>query len=147
VGRVPRGRPVAADAVEPLGERELDGISSYRSAARYSTHPVCVDCTGTVLGLNTALALADVSGQVLSFGLGVRDRVRTDLLVTKNLSLHGSIGGTGAFDEALGFLAAHGDAAVTLLSHRFLASAADEAFEATAEDPGRIKAQISFEGD
>ncbi|MGH3900181.1 MAG: zinc-dependent alcohol dehydrogenase [Pseudonocardiaceae bacterium] len=130
------------DAPEPGA---IDGLKTYAAISAMATYPLVVDCSGSALGLSTALALADVRGMVLCFGLGSHGPSRTDLVVTKALTVQGSIGGTGAFPDALALLSRQQDLARTLLTHLYPAAKARDAFESTAADPTRIKTQITFD--
>jgi threonine dehydrogenase-like Zn-dependent dehydrogenase len=124
-----------------------EGATDYAALARDARHPVLLECSGSPGGLNTALALARPLGRVLCFGLRRSTEVRTDLLVIKGLTLIGSIGGTGSFADVHAFLAAHREEAARLVTHRFAADAAEQAFAPPAADPQtavRIKTQIFF---
>ena len=58
------------------------------------------------------------------------------LIVTKALTVVGSIGGTGNFEEAMGFLRGYPQYAEMLISHHFPIAGFEGAFE-TACDPER----------
>jgi L-iditol 2-dehydrogenase len=111
------------------------------SAAHY---PVVFECAGGADALNSALLLSGMGGLVVCFGLSTLSAIRTDLLVTKRLTLRGSIGGTGEFETAMRLLADYGDSAAALVSHEYSASQASIAFEQTLHCAERIKTQLVF---
>lgn len=122
---------------------DLDGYAAIAAAARY---PAVVECAGAPQALDAALTLAAPGGAVLALGLAPAAPARTGLIVTKGLTVHGSIGGTGAFPEALRFLSRHGAEVRRLLLTG--CHPATDAARALADGarPGRTKTQIRFEG-
>jgi threonine dehydrogenase-like Zn-dependent dehydrogenase len=132
--------------VEPPPPLE-DDATGYEAFARDARHSLVVECSGSATGLNSALVLARTLGRVLCFGLRHSTEVRTDLLVLKGLTLIGSIGGTGSFADVHAFLDTHREQAARLVTHRFTADAAEQAFAPAAADEQadvRIKTQILF---
>lgn len=117
------------------------GYSELMAAAKY---PVVFECAGGASALNSALLACEVAGLVVCFGLGAPSVVRTDLIVTKRLAVHGSIGGTGEFAAAIEFLTAHGRSAEQLITHEYAAADAGAAFEQTLACAERIKTQLLF---
>ena len=66
------------------------------------------------------------------------------LIVTKSLTVIGSIGGTGDFDRAMEFLVTFPEAASKLISHTFPMEQVAEAF-ATAQIPsGSMKVVLAL---
>ncbi|QTT72312.1 zinc-binding dehydrogenase [Streptomyces mobaraensis NBRC 13819 = DSM 40847] len=106
-------------------------------------YPLVVDCAGAGEPLNTALRLTEPGSTVVYFGLQRTTGVRCDLLTTKGLTVLGSVGGTGAFPEAMRFLSRHVEEARLLLTHRYPAHQAAEALRADAGS--RIKTQLLFD--
>jgi L-iditol 2-dehydrogenase len=129
-----------AAADSPVDGREL----TYGEISAIARYPLVFECCGSAAGLNTGILLAASAGRLVCFGLGRPGPVRTDLVVSKSLTLTGSIGGTGGFPDALDFLARHGQRAARMITHRFPSHRVGEAFETTLEDPSRIKVQIEF---
>jgi L-iditol 2-dehydrogenase len=127
------------DAAEPRRES-----ATYADLHRLARFPVVFECSGSASGLERALLLAGMGATVVDLGLGAARGVDSRLVVTKGLSLLGSIGGTGAFPAAMGFLARHRDVAARLITHRFEAEEAAAAFLCGAQEPGRLKVQLRF---
>ena len=75
-------------------------------------------------------------------GGGARAELR--LAVTKCLTLLGSIGGTGAFPQAMRFLDLHREVVSPMLTHRFPIEQAETALRCGVGDPARIKVQLTF---
>jgi L-iditol 2-dehydrogenase len=130
---------------DPLDAAELDSLRSYqaiRAAARYGC---VVECSGTADGFNAALARVAQGGRMLCFGLGSGLAVRTDLLVTKGVTVVGSIGGTGEFEDVLAFFARHGSEAYRLVTATYPAERAERALVG-ARTAAAIKTQLTFGG-
>lgn len=117
---------------------------SYSEVISAAKYPVVFECAGGSGALNSALFACDLTGLVVCLGLGASSSIRTDLIVTKRLTLFGSIGGTGEFHSAMQFLAEHGRAASALITHQFPAADARAAFEETIDCAERIKTQLLF---
>lgn len=135
-----------ADVREPLAAEAIAGIRSYRAIASHARYPVVIECSGTPDGMNNALALAAPGGTVLWLGLASESLLRPDLIVTKGLSIVGSIGGTGDFPDVMRFLAGQEGRAAGLVTHRYPAERAEHALSAApgADGGPRIKAQLRF---
>ncbi|MFF7725857.1 zinc-binding dehydrogenase [Streptomyces sp. NPDC008001] len=129
------------DPLHPSGPGSAS--TTYASTAALARYPLVIECAGAGESLNTALQLADLGGTVLCFGLTHTTRIRSGLLITKGLTLLGSVGGTGAFPQAMHFLKRHAEDARLLLTHSYPAHHAHEAFRTKAR--ARIKAQITFD--
>ena len=133
----PQLRHLAAAEVPEVGESPA--YSDLHKAARF---PLVCECSGSAGGLNAALLLARAGGTVVAFGLGRPGVVDMRLVVTKGLALLGSIGGTGAFPQAMEFLTREREAAARLITHRFAVERAAEAL--AGADSRRLKVQLSF---
>lgn len=121
---------------EPLTYSEVELLSRF---------DVAFECSGSGTALNRALSVVSKGGMIVCLGINSPSTTRTDLLVTKGLRLTGSIGGTGAFAEAMRFVANHGALVAGLVTHEFPMQRAQQAFEQTISCAERIKAQLVFE--
>lgn len=126
------------------GPSPTAGPRSYGELARSARYAVVFECSGASGGLEAAALAAAPRGTVVCLGLGAGAAAPTELVVTKGLTLVGSIGGTGCFPEAMHWLAAHEEEAVRLVTHRFPADLAARAFQETVGSPARIKVQLLF---
>jgi threonine dehydrogenase-like Zn-dependent dehydrogenase len=129
--------------LEPPEDLEGAG-ATYADLHRRARFPLVFECSGSAGGLGSALLLAGMGATLVDLGLGSARGFDSRLVVTKGLSLLGSIGDTGAFPAAMDFLARHRDAAARLITHRFTVQEAAVAFRCGAEDPGRLKVQLRF---
>lgn len=119
---------------------------SYGELSALARYPVVFECSGAPAGLDAALLLATMRGTVVCFGLGAPAVTRTDLLVSKGLTLLGSIGGTGGFEESMRFLSRRPEVAGRMVTHRYPAHQAQRAFDETKSSASRIKVQLQFRG-
>ena len=117
---------------------------TYAEIVAAAKYPVVFECAGGTSALNSALLQCRMGGLMICFGLSAVSAIRTDLIVTKRLTLCGSIGGTGEFDAAMQFLAAHGDSVRALVTHEYPITQAGAAFEQTISCAERIKTQLLF---
>jgi L-gulonate 5-dehydrogenase len=127
--------------------KSAPAAASYAALAAEADHAVAFECSGTGAGLNHALRLTRAGGQVVCLGLGPGGPVEVRLAVVKGLTLTGSIGGTGAFPQALALLGRHRAAAARLITHRHPAQQAATAFARSLDDPARLKVQLVFPGE
>jgi len=128
------------DLPEPRNEQR-SGYEEIGASARY---PVVFECAGCAAAVNMALSLVAKGGTVVNLGITSPSLIRTDLLVTKGVRLQGSIGGTGAFQQAMRFIAANARVIRGMVTHEFPMEQAQEAFEQTMLCEQRIKAQLVF---
>lgn len=139
--RLAAGRFAEVRAVPPPpGLPEGCGYAEMEEAARY---PLVFDCSGSPAGLDAAAAACAPGGTVVALGLGGGAAVRGDLLVAKGLTVRGSIGGTGAFPQAMALLAAHRDIPERMVTRRLPARRARAAL-APRRRGGDLKVQLEF---
>ena len=120
------------------------GGTSWSALYRGDGAPLVFECAGSVAGFDAALAIATPGGTVVTFGLPGPGVVDVRLVAAKRLAVFGSIGGTGAFPQALAFLARHRETVTRLITHRFPLPRAEEAFRCAASDPERLKVQLTW---
>ena len=91
-----------------------------------------------------ALNLVRPGGVLGCVGMIAKVEIPQKLIVTKSLTVIGSIGGTGDFERAMEFLVKYPKSAEKLISHVFPITQAEEAF-ATARNPeGSMKVVLSI---
>ncbi|MGM9659463.1 MAG: zinc-binding dehydrogenase [Faecousia sp.] len=129
----------AADELQ-CGTDAGDYASMY-AAAKYD---VVLETTGVAPVFANALNLVRPGGVLGCVGMIAKVEIPQKLIVTKSLTVIGSIGGTGDFERAMEFLVKHPRSAEKLISHVFSAAQAEEAF-ATARNPeGSMKVVLSL---
>ena len=103
-----------------------------------------METTGVAPVFANALNLVRPGGILGCVGMIAKVEIPQKLIVTKSLTIVGSIGGTGDFDRAMEFLSKHPRSAEKLISHVFPVQQAEEAF-ATAQNPeGSMKVALSL---
>jgi len=130
--------------VENLSTGPWDRSFTYSETSAAAKYPVVFECSGGEAALNSALFECALGGLVIYLGLSSLSAVRTEFIVTKRLTVCGTIGGTGEFSAAMQFLTAHGGFAARLITHEFAAADAKAAFEHTIDCTSRIKTQLVF---
>ena len=122
--RIPKGAELNAEA------GGTDYVSMY-AAAKYD---VVIETTGAASVFANAFRLVKPGGVLGSVGMMEKAEIPQRLIVTKALTVLGSIGGTGDFDRSMEFLRDYPHAAEKLISHTFPMTRATEAFS-TARNP------------
>jgi len=105
--------------------------------------PVVFETSGSAAGLSTAMTIVRAGGTVAMLGI-VAEPVVLRLATIKALRLVGSMGGTGAFDEVLAFFSSHRQLLHPLITGRYPAHAAAQAFIDGSERSTHIKVQIDL---
>ena len=128
-----------ADELNP-GAGSGDYASMY-AAAKYD---IVIETTGVAPVFANALNLVRPGGVLGCVGMIAKVEIAQRLIVTKSLTIVGSIGGTGDFDRAMEFLVRHPAAAEKLISHVYPMAQVEQAF-ATARIPeGSMKVVLSL---
>lgn len=119
----------AADELAP----QADG-ADYASMYAGAKYDIVLETTGVAPVFANALKLVKPGGILGCVGMIDQVKIAQKLIVTKALTVLGSIGGTGNFDKALDFLCKYPQYAEMLISQHFPISEFEAAFE-TACDP------------
>lgn len=128
-----------ADELNP-GAGGGDYASMY-AAAKYD---IVIETTGVAPVFANALNLVRPGGVLGCVGMIAKVEIAQRLIVTKSLTVVGSIGGTGDFDRAMEFLVKYPEAASKLISHVYAMDEVEQAF-ATARIPeGSMKVVLSL---
>ncbi len=104
-----------------------------------------IETTGVASVFANALYLVKPGGILGCLGMiASAATIAQKLIVTKALTLIGSIGGTGDFPEAMEFLISHPETARKLISHYFPMSQAPEAFSVAGNPEGTMKVVLTL---
>lgn len=110
-----------------------DDYASIYSKAKYD---VVIETTGVAPVFANALNLVKPGGVLGCVGMIAKAEIEQKLIVTKALTVVGSIGGTGEFEDVIRFIHENAGDVSRLISHRYKMADAPEAFE-TAMDAQR----------
>lgn len=102
------------------------------------------EASGTSAGLETAVKLTNPGGRVSFMGMSGEPLNNPGLITLKALTLTGSIGGTGEFEEVLVFFEGNEDITDIMITDEVSFEQAGEEFEHVLNDPSVIKCQIVF---
>lgn len=120
------------------------GGADYASMYACAVYDVVIETTGVASVFANTLNLVRPGGILGCVGMIAKVEVAQKLIVTKALTVIGSIGGTGDFDRAMEFLVSFPEAAGKLISHTFPMAQVGEAF-ATAQSPeGSMKVVLTL---
>jgi len=110
---------------------------SYANMYGHDGYDVVIDTTGNPKVMQQIFNLANPFGIIGCLGMLPSVDIPQKLIVLKALTVVGSIGGTGSFEEVLEFMRQHQDEVAKIISHTFLVKDIEslrDAF-ATAKDP------------
>ena len=124
-----------------VGEGGGDYASMY-AAAKYD---VVIETTGVAPVFANALNLVKPGGVLGCVGMIAKVEIAQKLIVTKSLTVIGSIGGTGDFDRAMEFLVKCPESARKLISHVFPMDRVEEAFATARVPEGSMKVVLSLD--
>jgi len=110
--------------------------ADYASMYASAKYDIVLETTGVGPVFANALNLVKPGGILGCVGMISQVEIAQKLIVTKALTILGSIGGTGNFGRALNFLREYPQYAELLVSHHFPIEKFENAFE-TACDPER----------
>lgn len=134
------GARIPTPAELEVGSGSGDYASMY-AAAKYD---IVLETTGVGAVFSNALNLVKPGGVLGCVGMIAKVEIPQKLIVTKSLTIVGSIGGTGDFSRAMAFTAQHPQIASKLISHFFPMEEVDQAF-ATARNPeGTMKVVLTL---
>lgn len=122
---------------------DMDGgdYASMYAAAKYD---LVIETTGVAPVFANALNLVRPGGVLGCVGMIAKVEIAQRLIVTKSLTVVGSIGGTGDFDRAMEFLVQYPEAAGKLISHVYPMREAEQAFATARVAEGSMKVVLSL---
>lgn len=118
------------NAVIPMAEDMDPGEGGGDYASMYATakYDVVIETTGVPSVFANAFNLVKPGGVLGCVGMAAKAEIPQKLIVTKSLTVVGSIGGTGDFPRAMEFLQKCPHSAKKLVSHYLPIGKAEEAF-------------------
>ena len=121
-----------------------EGSGDYASLYAAAKYDVVLETTGVAPVFANALNLVKPGGVLGCVGMIAKVEIPQKLIVTKSLTIIGSIGGTGDFDRAMDFLARYPESAKKLISHVFPIDRVAEAFARARIPEGSMKVVLSL---
>lgn len=128
-------------AEELEGGGEGGDYTSLYAAARYD---IVLETTGVPSVFSNAFHLVKPGGVLGCVGMMAKAEIPQRLIVTKALTVVGSIGGTGDFDRAMDFLLRYPEAAEKLISHVYPMARAPEAFAIAGNPRESMKVVVAL---
>ena len=119
---------------------ESDG--SYFDMYNKTPFDLVIETTGVGPVFRNAMNLVRPGGVLGCVGMIANVEIPQKLVVTKAMTILGSIGGTGEFDKVISFLTSHSEMAERLISHEYPADQMNEAFEMATDAEQALKISI-----
>lgn len=120
------------------------GGTDYASMYASAVYDVVIETTGAPPVFANALNLVVPGGILGCVGMIGKVEIAQKLIVTKSLTVIGSIGGTGDFARAMEFLVSCPNAARKLISHTFPMAQVEEAFAVAQIPEGSMKVVLTL---
>lgn len=129
---------------KPVARSDRAASDDYASLYSKTLWDVVVETTGAPGAAERALAEVKPMGVVVLLGFLPRAEYGLRLITMKALTVIGSIGGTGNFEDAIGLIASRPDEVGTLIGGKVGYKEAEKAFELGLGRSATGKVQISF---
>lgn len=137
-----RGEGARIPAAQELAPSSEGGdYASLYAAAKYD---VVIETTGVAPVFANALNLVKPGGVLGCVGMIAKVEIAQKLIVTKSLTVIGSIGGTGDFPRAMEFLCKNPASADKLISHYYPIGEAAQAFATARVPEGTMKVVLTL---
>lgn len=130
--------------IPAAGELEWNLENDYPNMYNKTVYDVVIETTGAAPVFANALNLLKPGGYLGCVGMIGKAEIPQKLIVTKSLTVTGSIGGTEEFEDVIAFIHEHREAVRKLISHVFPAAKTDQAFAMAAEASRAMKISIAL---
>lgn len=129
--------PSSADLSVSVG----DDYASIYSKAKYD---IVIETTGVAPVFANALNLVKPGGILGCVGMIAKAEIEQKLIVTKALTIVGSIGGTGEFEDVIRFIHENAGDVSRLISHTYKMADAPEAFQTAMDAQHAMKITLEL---
>ena len=123
-------------------ELKWEGDGSYFDMYNKTPFDIVIETTGVGPVFRNAMNLVRPSGVLGCVGMIANVEIPQKLIVTKSMTVVGSIGGTGEFEKVISFFTKYPEMAERLITHEYSASEMSEAFEMAANAQQALKISI-----
>ena len=118
--------------------------SGYHAMYSRAQYDVIIETTGNGEVITNTLNLTKPLGFIGFAGMTPEVKLHQKVIVLKALTLLGSIGGTGAFPDAIAFINRNADYVRQLITHKVSAKNLDQAFEMSRNVDKAMKVLLEF---
>ena len=118
--------------------------NDYPNMYNRTRYDVIIETTGVAPVFANGLHLLKPGGYLGCVGMIGTAEIPQKLIVTKSLTVTGSIGGTEEFEDVIEFIQKNRDAVRKLISHVFPAAETDQAFAMATEASKAMKISIAL---
>lgn len=119
-------------------------LNDYASLYGNSLYDVVIETSGSAPAFTDAFSLLRPMGVLGCLGMMQKVEIPQSQIVTKSLTVIGTIGATGGFEEVITFLKANPEKASQLISHRFSIHEYRQAFETAIAGNQTMKILLSI---
>ena len=133
-------------AIEFDPAQGIETQNDYKSLYTTAEYDIVFETTGNADVFAGALNLLKPTGVLACLGMIPSVEINQKLIVIKSLSVIGSIGGTGYFDDVIAVISKHGNSVEKLVSDEYQADmdGVKKAFKAAQNSSKTLKAQLVF---
>lgn len=130
--------------IPAVEELQCCGGSDYASIYNQAKYDIIIETTGVAPVFSNALNLLKPAGVLGCVGMIAKVEFAQKTIVTKALTVLGSIGGTGEFEDVIQFIHVNEKDVSRLVSHHFKMENASEAFEAAVDAKSAMKITLEM---
>ncbi len=140
-------------AKKVIGKRRINCINLKAERKQHNTYSkrylnqgfdYIFEASGTVAGLDSALEETNPFGIISYVGLSDGELTNSKMITMKKLTIQGSIGGTGEFDEVIRYMEENSDLVEKLVTYEVAYDNASILFHKMGKLPDAIKCQLLF---
>lgn len=125
-------------------ELQCGGGSDYVSIYNQAKYDIIIETTGVAPVFTNALNLLKPGGVLGCVGMIAKVEFAQKMIVTKALTVLGSIGGTGEFEDVIQFIHTNEQNVSRLISHHFKMENTSEAFDAAVDAKNAMKITLEI---
>ena len=133
----------AAIPLEEIFSASIDD-SSYEAMYSNTNYDMVIETTGNEKAFANTISITKPLGIIGCVGMMPKASIIQKLIVLKSLTIIGSIGGTGEFEEVLNFMKQNPEYVHCLISHKFPISDYEKAFDACKNVSTAMKVLLYF---
>lgn len=119
--------------------------NNYNSIYTSTHYDIIIETTGNAKAFANTFHIIKPLGIIGCVGMLANVEIPQKLIALKSLTILGSIGGTGEFDEVLDFIKTYPDYVRHLVSHKFPITDYKKAFKACKDVSTAMKVELYFE--
>ena len=125
-----------------ISKLQMVDVLKYNEIYNMEGYDVIFEATGSPTAMNNAIEWANPFGSVITLSMYPQTTLNFSNVVLKALTIKGSIGGTGEFDDVIGFFKDYADIVEAMVTSEYHYKDAQQAFDNGQNQARSIKVQI-----